>query len=172
MDDVFADSGFTDRQSIKKIKTWVTQPDGTKKEVEKEVVDDWCGMFAAANMFRGAALDKDLRKAFAHTDNVNDFFQYTANVNASRAPLSVFADGRWWSVKDVPRGARSAAQVGRGPVGGGRHPPRRHRADPPLGRQDGRRDREPHRHGRVLRPGHGQARLDRGQRLRGRPAGR
>lgn len=100
MDDVFADAGWSDRQSIKKIKVSVTQEDGTKKDVEKEVVDDWCGMFAAANMFRGAALDKDLRKAFAHTDNVNDFFQYTANVNASRAPLSVFAEGRWWSVKD------------------------------------------------------------------------
>ena len=124
MDDVFADSGFSSGQSIKKIKTWVTQPDGTKKEVEKEVVDDWCGMFAAANMFRGAALDKDLRKAFAHTDNVNDFFQYTANVNASRAPLSVFADGRWWSVKEYHAAARSAAQVGRRPVGGGGHPPR------------------------------------------------
>ncbi len=100
LDDVFADSGFSSGQSLKKVKAWVTQPDGTKKQVEKEVVDDWCGMFAAANMFRGAALDKDLRKAFAHTDNVNDFFQYTANINASRAPLSVFADGRWWSVKE------------------------------------------------------------------------
>ena len=114
MDDVFADSGFSNRQSIKKIKTWVTQPDGTKKEVEKEVVDDWCGMFAAANMFRGAALDKDLRKAFAHTDNVNDFFQYTAKVNASRAPLSVFADGQWWSVKEyhAARGAPRKWVVG------------------------------------------------------------
>jgi hypothetical protein len=100
MDDLFADSGFSNRQSIKKIKIAVPQPDGTTKEVEKEVVDDWCGMFAAANMFRGAALDKDLRKAFAHTDNVNDFFQYQAKVNASRAPLSVFAEGRWWSVKE------------------------------------------------------------------------
>ena len=136
MDDVFADSGFSNAQSIKKIKTWVTQTDGTTKEVEKEVVDDWCGMFAAANMFRGAALDKDLRKAFAHTDNVNDFFQYTAKVNASRAPLSVFADGQWWSVKDYHARTRSGAQVGRRPVRGGGHPARRHRADPPLGRQD------------------------------------
>ena len=172
MDDVFADAGFSDRQSIKKVKTWVTQPDGTKKEVETEVVDDWCGMFAAANMFRGAALDKDLRKAFAHTDNVNDFFQYTANVNASRAPLSVFADGQWWSVKDyhAARGAlrkwvvgpSAAADIRPGDIALIRH----------CGRQDGRRDRQPHRHGRVLRRGHGQARLDRGQRLRGRPAGR
>jgi hypothetical protein len=107
MDDVFADSGFNDRQQTKKIKTLVKQPDGTMKEVEKEVVDDWCGMFAAANLFRGAALDKDLRMAFAHTDNVNDFFQYTANVNASRAPLSVWADGRWWSVKEY-HASRSA----------------------------------------------------------------
>lgn len=100
MDDVFADSGFNDRQQTKMIKVPVKQKDGTVIEVDKEVVDDWCGMFAAANMFRGAALDKDLRMAFAHTDNVNDFFQYTANVNASRAPLSVWADGRWWSVKE------------------------------------------------------------------------
>jgi hypothetical protein len=107
MDDVFADSGFNDRQQTKKIKVMVKQQDGTMKEVEKEVVDDWCGMFAAANMFRGAALDKDLRMAFAHTDNVNDFFQYTANVNASRAPLSVWADGRWWSVKEY-HASRSA----------------------------------------------------------------
>jgi hypothetical protein len=115
MDDVFADAGWAGRQSIKKVKTWVPQPDGTKKEVEKEVVDDWCGMFAAANMFRGAALDKDLRKAFAHTDNVNDFFQYTANVNASRAPLSVFAEGRWWSVKEyhAQRGTSRMWVVGR-----------------------------------------------------------
>jgi hypothetical protein len=114
MDDVFADSGFSDRQSIKKVKVWVTQPDGTKHEVEQEVVDDWCGMFAAANMFRGAALDADLRKAFAHTDNVNDFFQYTANVNASRTPLSVFADGQWWSVKEyhAARGALRKWVVG------------------------------------------------------------
>lgn len=107
MDDVFSDSGFNDRQQTKKIKTLVKQQDETYKEVEKEVVDDWCGMFAAANMFRGAALDKDLRMAFAHTDNVNDFFQYTANVNASRAPLSVWADGRWWSVKEY-HASRSA----------------------------------------------------------------
>ena len=112
MDDVFADSGFSNRQSIKKIKVLVTQPDGTTKEVEKEVVDDWCGMFAAANMFRGAALDKDLRKAFAHTDNVNDFFQYTANVNASRAPLSVFADGPVVVGEGVPRVARQRRASG------------------------------------------------------------
>ena len=170
MDDVFADSGFNDRQQTKKIKVSVTQPDGTTKEVEKEVVDDWCGMFAAANMFRGAALDKDLRMAFAHTDNVNDFFQYTAKVNASRAPLSVWADGQWWSVKEYHASRSAPAQVGRRPVGGGRHPPRRHRLDPPRGRQAAARDREPHRHGRVLRPGHRQARLDRGQRHRGRSA--
>ncbi|MDA0170506.1 hypothetical protein OJ998_15510 [Solirubrobacter taibaiensis] len=107
MDDVFADSGFNDRQQTKKIKVMVKQEDGTFKEVEKEVVDDWCGMFAAANMFRGAALDKDLRMAFAHTDNVNDFFQYTAKVNAGRAPLSVWADGRWWSVREY-HASRSA----------------------------------------------------------------
>src|SRR5262249_432693 len=114
MDDVFADPGRAGKQTTKKVTTWVTQPDGTKKEVEKEVVDDWCGMFAAANMFRGAAFGKDLRKAFAHTDNVNDFFQYTAKVNPSRAPLSVFADGRWQSVREyhAARGAMRTCVVG------------------------------------------------------------
>jgi hypothetical protein len=114
MDDVFADAAFSDRQSVKQVMTWVTQPDGTKTQVEIEVVDDWCGMFAAANMFRGAALDKELRAAFSHTDNVNDFFQYTADVNASRTPLSVFADGRWWSVKEyhATRGALRKWVVG------------------------------------------------------------
>ena len=107
MDDVFADSGFNDRQQTKKMKTMVKQKDDTYKEVEQEVVDDWCGMFTAANMFRGAALDKDLRMAFAHTDNVNDFFQYTAKVNAARAPLSVWADGQWWSVQEY-HASRSA----------------------------------------------------------------
>jgi hypothetical protein len=114
MDDLFADSGFNTRQSTKIVTKLVTQPDGTKKEVKTEVVDDWCGMFAAANMFRGAAFDKDLRMAFAHTDNVNDFFQYTADVNPSRAPLSVFADGQWWSVKEyhAARGAMRKWVVG------------------------------------------------------------
>jgi hypothetical protein len=107
MDDVFADSGFNDRQQTKTIMVPVKQDDHTIKQVEKEVVDDWCGMFTAANLFRGAALDKDLRMAFAHTDNVNDFFQYTANVNASRAPLSIWAEGRWWSVKEY-HAARSS----------------------------------------------------------------
>ena len=172
MDDLFADSGFSNRQSIKKIKAMVPQPDGTTKEVEKEVVDDWCGMFAAANMFRGAALDKDLRKAFAHTDNVNDFFQYQAKVNASRAPLSVFAEGRWWSVKEYHAqrgtsrkwvvGPSAAADIRPGDIALIRH----------AGVSGQGRDRQPHRHGRVLRPGHGQARLDRGQRHRGRPARR
>ena len=57
-------------------------------------------MFVAAGMFRGAGLDKDMRKAFAHTDNVYDFFNYTAKVNDERTPLSIWADGRWWLVSE------------------------------------------------------------------------
>jgi hypothetical protein len=57
-------------------------------------------MFVAAGMFRGAGLDKDLRKAFAHTDNVYDFFRYTARVNDDRTPLSIWADDRWWLVSE------------------------------------------------------------------------
>ena len=84
VDDIFADSGFGFRQSLRK--------NGTR--------DDWCGMFVAASMFRGAALDKNMRKAFAHTDNVYDFFRYTAKVNDERTPLSIWAEDRWWSVKE------------------------------------------------------------------------
>jgi hypothetical protein len=51
-------------------------------------------------MFRGAGLDKDMRMAFAHTDNVYDFFHYTAKVNDARTPLSIWADGRWWLVSE------------------------------------------------------------------------
>ena len=57
-------------------------------------------MFVAAGMFRGAGIDKDMRKAFAHTDNVYDFFRYTAKVNDERTPLSIWADGRWWLVSE------------------------------------------------------------------------
>lgn len=84
VDDIFADSGFGLRQSLRK--------NGTR--------DDWCGMFVAASMFRGAALDKNMRKAFAHTDNVFDFFHYTAKVNDERTPLSIWAEDRWWTVKE------------------------------------------------------------------------
>jgi hypothetical protein len=82
LDDVFADSGYG----------------GTK--VFDPALADWCGMFAAANMFRASAFDKQLRMAFAHTDNVYDFFNYTANVNPERTPLSMWAEGQWWKVKD------------------------------------------------------------------------
>ncbi len=106
VDDIFADSGFGFRQSLRK--------DGTR--------DDWCGMFVAASMFRGAALDKNMRKAFAHTDNVYDFFRYTANVNDERTPLSIWAEDRWWSVKEyhaqrgLPRTWTTGAQVTGGDI--------------------------------------------------------
>jgi hypothetical protein len=88
VDEIFADSGFSNRQQLK------ANPDGTT------VIDDWCGMFVAAGMFRGAGIDKDVRKAFAHTDNLYDFFRYTAKVNDERTPLSIWADGRWWLVRE------------------------------------------------------------------------
>src|SRR5262249_43009813 len=87
VDDIFADSGFAGRQTVEKVKN--------AAGVEVEQINDWCGMFVAAGMFRGAGLDKDLRKAFAHTDNVYDFFRYAAKVNDDRTPLSIWADGRW-----------------------------------------------------------------------------
>lgn len=100
VDDIFADSGFAGRQSVEKVVN--------AAGVEREQIFDWCGMFVAAGMFRGAGLDKDMRKAFAHTDNVYDFFHYTANVNDARTPLSIWADGRWWLVSEyhLHRGAK------------------------------------------------------------------
>jgi hypothetical protein len=85
VDDIFADSGFGTRQSLR--------PNGTR--------DDWCGMFVAASMFRGAALDKNARLAFAHTDNVHDFFTYSRRpINTGRTPLSIWAEDQWWGVKE------------------------------------------------------------------------
>ncbi len=85
VDDIFADSGFGSRQSLR--------PNGTR--------DDWCGMFVAASMFRGSALDKNVRMAFAHTDNVHDFFNYdTRPTNDRRTPLSIWAEGQWWGVRE------------------------------------------------------------------------
>ena len=85
VDDIFADSGFGTRQSLR--------PNNTR--------DDWCGMFVAASMFRGAALDKNVRLAFAHTDNVHDFFSYSRRpVNEGRTPLSIWAEDQWWGVRE------------------------------------------------------------------------
>jgi hypothetical protein len=85
VDDIFADAGYGSRQSLRE--------NGTR--------DDWCGMFVAASMFRGATLDKNVRIAFAHTDNVRDFFSYNRRpINDARAPLSIWAEGQWWSVRD------------------------------------------------------------------------
>jgi hypothetical protein len=85
VDDIFADSGFSDRQSLRE--------NGSR--------DDWCGMFVAASMFRGAALDKNVRMAFAHTDNVRDFFSYARKpVNDERTPVSIWAEGQWWNLRE------------------------------------------------------------------------
>ena len=108
VDDIFADSGFATRQTVEKLKD--------KDGKEYEAINDWCGMFVAAGMFRGAGLDKDMRKAFAHTDNVYDFFNYTARVNDERTPLSIWADGRWWLVSEFheQRGSKRTWMEGSG----------------------------------------------------------
>jgi hypothetical protein len=108
LDDVFADSGFDDKQSLKD----VTNKDGTTSRV----LNDWCGMFAAANMFRAAEFDPKLRRAFAHTDNVNDFFQYTASVNPTRTPKAVWADGEWMLLRDYHEKRGSVRQWIVGPA--------------------------------------------------------
>ena len=77
-------------------------------------------MFVAASMFRGSTLDKNVRMAFAHTDNVHDFFSYsTRPINDRRTPLSIWADGEWWGVKEyheqrglARRGSRAARSPG------------------------------------------------------------
>jgi hypothetical protein len=101
LDDVFADSGY-----------------GGNKAFDKGggALADWCGMFAAANLFRASALDKQMRMAFAHTDNLHDFFTYTltAGKNDDRTPLSIWADGQWWSVEayHASRGLKRKAVEG------------------------------------------------------------
>jgi hypothetical protein len=85
VDDIFADSGFGPMQSMR-----------GGDEVGSH---DWCGMFVAAGMFRASALDKDMRMAFAHTNNVHDFFNYGGG-NPDRVPPSIWADGQWWSVRE------------------------------------------------------------------------
>jgi hypothetical protein len=85
VDDVFADSGFGSTQSLR--------DNGTP--------EDWCGMFAAANMFRAAALPKNVRLAFAHANNVHDFFTYNPSpTRVERTPVSIWAEGRWWGVQE------------------------------------------------------------------------
>jgi hypothetical protein len=99
LDDVFADSGYGQAKVF----------EGADKHLA-----DWCGMFAGANLFRASAFDKQLRMAFAHTDNLFDFFNYTANVNPDRTPLSIWAEGQWWSVKAYheARGLKRKAVLG------------------------------------------------------------
>jgi hypothetical protein len=84
LDDVFADAGY-----------------GWNKAFDGGALADWCGFFAAANLFRASALDMQMRLAFAHTDNLHDFFTYTltAGKNDDRTPLAIWADGQWWTVE-------------------------------------------------------------------------
>jgi hypothetical protein len=105
VDDIFADAGYGTRQSLR--------PNGTR--------DDWCGMFVAASMFRGSALDKNVRMAFAHTDNVHDFFTYDRQpTNDRRTPLSIWAEDRWWRVREYheQRGLPRTWLTGAGLAGG------------------------------------------------------
>jgi hypothetical protein len=85
VDDIFADSGFGPMQ--------------TMRGGDEPGSHDWCGMFVSAGMFRASALDKDMRMAFAHTNNVHDFFNYGGG-NPDRVPPSIWADGQWWSVRE------------------------------------------------------------------------
>jgi len=93
---VFADAGWS-RYGV----TTTTTSKGKKK------VADWCGMFAAAHMFRGGGLDEELRAGFLHTTNVLDFFQYQQKANAARAPKSIWADGSWHDLRTY-HGARGS----------------------------------------------------------------
>ena len=149
VDDVIADSGFGNNQSVG---------------------DDWCGMFASANMFRAAAFDKQLRVAFAHTDNVYDYFHYSKKTS-DRTPVSVWAEGQWWDLETYHSYRGLPRTFIEGPERGVGHPARRHRADPPQRRQAGEVARRPHRDGRVLRLDDRHVDLDRGQRHLGRQAG-
>lgn len=84
VDDAFRDSGFGTRQS----------------NDSPTSVYDWCGMFVGSELVRGAGLDEELRSGLYHTSNVRDLFQYQQNFNAGRSPASIWADGRWWNMRE------------------------------------------------------------------------
>jgi hypothetical protein len=88
LDDIFKDSGFSDRVST------YTNDKGDKR------VFDWCGMFVVSSYFKGAGMASQLRGGFWHTDNVQDFFGYAQVHNAGRVPMSIWADSKWWNLKD------------------------------------------------------------------------
>jgi Domain of unknown function (DUF4157) len=92
VDDIFQDSGFGNR-----VTTYAEKEDPTKKHIF-----DWCGMFVASSYFKGAGMAERLRAGFYHTDNVQDFFFYRDDnaVNATRAPMAIWAENQWWSLKD------------------------------------------------------------------------
>lgn len=74
---------------------------------ETEHDEEWCGMFAASNLYRGARLDEELRSGLYNNKNVSDFFTYGDKANARRSPGGIFADGRWWRTREyhTARGA-------------------------------------------------------------------
>jgi hypothetical protein len=95
VDRIFSDSGF-DKYGI------ATQPSGA--------LYDWCGMFVATALFRSDGLAKELRGGFWETSNVGDFFNYTQTANAARVPLAIWAEGRWWDLRDYHTQRRSKRQ--------------------------------------------------------------
>jgi hypothetical protein len=87
VDEIFKDSagGFGDRASV---------------DTAKGRVFDWCGMFVAASYAKGASMQQRLRAGFNDVANVKDYFQYTQKTNAQRTPLSIWAEGAWWTLHD------------------------------------------------------------------------
>ncbi len=84
LDEIFKDSGWSSRVS----------------KDENGRVFDWCGMFVVSSYFKGAGMAKELRAGFYHVDNVKDFFGYVQAHNASRVPMSIWAEGQWWNLKE------------------------------------------------------------------------
>lgn len=88
LDNIFKDAGWGDRVGTYKTKS------GNQR------VFDWCGMFVVSSYFQGAGMAKQLRGGFYHTDNVSDFFHYAQAHNAGRVPMSIWAEGKWWNLKE------------------------------------------------------------------------
>jgi hypothetical protein len=57
-------------------------------------------MFAVSSLFKGAGLARQLRSGFYDVRNVKDFFRYEQKTNPDRAPMAIWADDRWWTLKD------------------------------------------------------------------------
>jgi hypothetical protein len=91
------DEVFKDVETFgSRVSTYV--PDG-KTEADRQVFD-WCGMFVAASMFKAGGLAVQVRSGFHHVDNVDDFFHYVHNRFPERIPKTIWAEGRWWGLRD------------------------------------------------------------------------